>query len=393
MPGSLPSALLADNEPSLRTAAFRAWMFEKALPFWAQRGVDATPGLGFCEHLRLDGEVAAVPYKRLRVQARQIYVFSHASLLGWHGGLAVARAGYDFIHRYGKLPGGTWARKLGHDGAVLESAADLYDLAFVLFALAWYARASASQEALELADKTLEWIVAQMRHPQGGFYNTLPVEGGPRQQNPHMHLLEAVLALYETSPQTRYLQLARELITLFRRHFFDPATGTLGEFFDEDLTRCAGDPGDHIEPGHHYEWVWLLSEYGKLSGQHLTAEKRALYRFAEAHGVNRKTGAILDAVRRDGSVLSTSTRLWPQTEAIKAHLVMSNERAEAPLRLQQCLENLLGRHFADCPPGTWREHFDAAGNSIVDKIPSSSFYHVFMAFGELSRSPRYDPIE
>jgi mannose/cellobiose epimerase-like protein (N-acyl-D-glucosamine 2-epimerase family) len=386
MPGLRPDYRPREDDLSLWSEAFRVWTFEKALPFWAVRGVDATPGRGFCEHLLLDGAAADVPYKRLRVQARQIYVFSHASLLGWSGGLAVAKVGYDFIVRHGRLSNGAWARRLGCDGAVLDTAADLYDLAFILFALAWYARASASQEALDLATDTLEWVLAEMRHPSGGFYNVLPHEPAPRQQNPHMHLLEAVLALYETSPQPLFLDVAHELVQLFHRHFFDPATGTLGEFFDANLTPCAGDAGDHVEPGHHYEWVWLLSEYEKISGVSLLPQKRALYHFAENHGVDRTTGAILDVVGRDGRVLSASRRLWPQTEAIKAHLTMLTESQNAPLRLQQCLENILVRHFNDCPAGTWREHFDLSGQPLVDKIPSSSFYHVFMAFGELSRS-------
>jgi mannose-6-phosphate isomerase len=277
-------------------------------------------------------------------------------------------------------------RKLSRNGSVLDSSADLYDLAFVLFALAWYARASGSEEALSFADRTLDWMTTEMRHPRGGFHNTLPIEGGARQQNPHMHLLEAVLALYETSPEKRYLQVARELVAVFRERFFDAGTGTLGELFNEELTACAGEAGDRVEPGHHYEWVWLLNEYSKASRENTVPERQALYRFAEAYGVDPSTGAVLDAVRRNGRVLSSSRRLWPQTEGIKAHLTMLNESQDAPLRLKQCLANVLDQHFTDCPPGTWREHFDPQGRNLVDKIPSSSFYHVFMAFAELVRT-------
>jgi mannose/cellobiose epimerase-like protein (N-acyl-D-glucosamine 2-epimerase family) len=386
MSGSQPSPFPADDELSVWAQSFRSWAFGQALPFWARVGVDVIPGSGFCEHLRLDGVAADVPYKRVRVQARQIYVFSHAFLLGWRRGLAIATSGYDFIRSHALLPTGAWVRKLSRDGGVLDSSADLYDLAFVLFALAWYARASGSEEALSLANRTLDWITTEMRHPQGGFHNALPIEGGARQQNPHMHLLEAVLALYETSPEKQYLQVARDLIALFRERFFDAGTGTLGELFNEDLSACAGEAGDRVEPGHHYEWVWLLNEYSKASRENTVSERRALYRFAEAYGVDTTTGAVLDAVRRDGRVLSTARRLWPQTEGIKAQLTMLNQSQDAPLRLKQCLANVLGQHFMDCPPGTWREHFDRHGRNLVDKIPSSSFYHVFMAFAELLRT-------
>ncbi len=61
--------------------AVRHWMFEEALPFWAEHGVDRAFG-GYVEQLSLDGSDAAVDFKRTRVICRQIYVFSHAALLG-----------------------------------------------------------------------------------------------------------------------------------------------------------------------------------------------------------------------------------------------------------------------------------------------------------------------
>src|ERR1700759_5420609 len=85
-----------------------SWMFDRALPFWSVNGVDSADGapLGFCAHLDLDGSPATVAYKRVRVQARQVYVFSHAALLGWSEGLSVARRGFDFMQGHGALPSG-----------------------------------------------------------------------------------------------------------------------------------------------------------------------------------------------------------------------------------------------------------------------------------------------
>ena len=77
-------------------ARARAWTFEQALPFWATTGRDA-PGLGFVERLDRDGRVEPLDFKRFRVQARQVYVFSHAEVMGWSGGLEAAQAGYRFM--------------------------------------------------------------------------------------------------------------------------------------------------------------------------------------------------------------------------------------------------------------------------------------------------------
>jgi mannose/cellobiose epimerase-like protein (N-acyl-D-glucosamine 2-epimerase family) len=340
--------------------------------------------LGFREHLTLDGAPAEISYKRLRVQARQIYVFSHAALLGWPGGVDVARRGYEFIIREALNKNGAWARTLGRNGGVIEDIADLYDLAFVLFAFAWFARASGESESLEYARRTLAWIEDTMAHPAGGYHNTWPIEPGPRLQNPHMHLLEAMLALYQTTRDPQYIIVAKRLVLLFRERLLESSTGTLGEFFTTDLRAAPGEAGDHVEPGHHYEWVWLLDQFSSATGDDTASERNQLYQFAEAHGVDHATGTVYDVVGRDGRVRRASSRLWPQTEAIKAHIaMMRGGHFAAGRRLEAGVRNLLARHFTNCARGAWREQFDHQGLPSADKIPSSSLYHIVMAFGEL----------
>ncbi len=370
-------------------ARFESWMFEHALPFWSTHGRDPD-GYGFVEHLTPTAVPAPVAYKRVRVQARQIYVFSHAALLGFDGGAAAAADGYAFLTEHACLGGGRWASRLGRQGGVLDPAADLYDLAFVLFALAWYARLTGSQAAIDRAHATLDWIHRHMRGPKGGFLNALPAAGW-RQQNPHMHLLEAVLALYETTRDATFLATAAELVALFGTAFFDAASGTLGEFFRDDWSRADGDAGSHVEPGHHYEWVWLLDRYERLTGGTAGGAPGRLYDFANAHGVRPGTGLVVDVVDRAGSIRDGSFRLWPQTEAIKAHLVMAERACTAPAdpvfgrRMVTCIDNFLTVFVQADRPSVWMDHFSAEGLPKSERIPSSSFYHIFMAFGELAR--------
>ena len=65
-----------------------------------------------------------------------------------------------------------------------------------------------------------------------------------------MHLLEAVLALFETTGDKALLASADALVELFRRRFFDSASGSLGEFFTT-WQWAPGPAGTHVEPGHH----------------------------------------------------------------------------------------------------------------------------------------------
>jgi mannose-6-phosphate isomerase len=379
---ALQSFELAADMPAAQTA-LRAWMLEHALPFWAGWGHDG-PGRGFHEYLSLDGAAGGAPYKRMRVQARQIYVFSHAALLGWQDGERLARDAYGFITRCGEHASGGWIRRLTPAGdGVLDPAIDLYDQAFVLFALAWYARLTQDDEPLARARRTIEWIRTHMSLAPAGFRGVLPTEPGPRQQNPHMHLLEAAIALYETSREPTFLYLAREMVELFRSRLFDQPSGALGEYFDADWTIARGDAGSYLEPGHHYEWVWLLDRFEHLAGEANAQAIDALYRTALFRGTDPETGLVWDAISRNGGIARWSVRLWPQTEALRAHVVMMRRGADSAKLIAKTMRNLGRRFFAGCPLGAWIDRFDGSGAPDVETIPASSLYHVFSAFAEL----------
>ena len=299
-------------------------MFESALPLWGDAGLDRKRG-GFLEELGLDGRPTAAPFKRTRVTARQIYAFSHASLLGWGPGDALAAAGYAYlVEKAWQGPDCGWARRLTPDGAVLDATPDLYDHAFVLFALAWRYRASGDRDALRRAHDTLDFIERHLRRPGAdGFLHALPPHG-PRLQNPHMHLVEACLSAFEATGDQRFLDRATDVVRLFRERFFDGRT--LAEYFTDDWQRVAGDQGRIVEPGHQFEWAWILANYSRLAEVALVDEISALVAFSERYGVDPATGATFNQVRDDGAPLDRGSRTWPNTERIKGHLAIVRAR-------------------------------------------------------------------
>src|SRR3546814_19321730 len=96
-----------------------------------------------------------------------------------------------------------------------------------------------------------------------------------------MHLFEALLALHEATGDAGWLEKALRIRDLLRDRFTSPRDGGLGEYFTPDWRPDPGDAGRVREPGHHFEWVWLLHRHGSLSGAPGTG-KLALptYRFA-----------------------------------------------------------------------------------------------------------------
>jgi N-acylglucosamine 2-epimerase/mannose-6-phosphate isomerase len=368
----------------------RDWTFTAALPFWADCGVDRRFG-GFVEELGFDGKDAGSE-KRTRVTARQMYVFSHAHLLGWSDGFSLIERGGEFLIErtwLGKDKG--FARTLTRESAVADPTPDLYDHAFTLFAFAWAYRATHNGLYLEWAHTTLDFIETNLGHPGGeGFESQRPPQGW-RRQNPHMHLLEALLAAYEASGERRFSEQARSLAALFSLRFYDAEAGVLREFFTEEWSRAPGEPGAVVEPGHHFEWTWLLGRCERLLGLKFPREMQALSAFAERHGINRETGAVRMAVRDDGTVLDDVSRTWPNTERLKAALALFERDGTDPVPvINQTGRLLFERHFSSAPgialpAGAWIDAFDGKGRALSRTIPASTLYHVFLAFNEVMR--------
>ncbi|WEK57845.1 MAG: AGE family epimerase/isomerase [Candidatus Brevundimonas phytovorans] len=357
----------------------RDWLFGQALPLWADAGIDAEGR--FFEKLDYDGRPITGRPRRTRVQARQVYVFTEAASLGWTEGEAVARRALDVLIRDYRRDDGLWVRSVDDAGAVIDSTPDLYDLAFVLFALAAAHRVLKDDRARPLALSTLAAIEAQMGDPvHGGWQEALPPVL-PRRQNPHMHMLEALLAWQAIAPDPAFESAARRVLALFDRRFFDREHLMLGEFYDRDWTVRPGSEGQCIEPGHHMEWVWLLGEAARLGLPNLSSPARALYTSALTCGL-RPDGLAVREISRIGQVRDGGVRLWAQTELLRT----LKTRGE-PVRADHVTQRLFETHLATATPGLWIDNFDAEGVAEDSDVPASSLYHLMTAFSALLTDP------
>jgi mannose/cellobiose epimerase-like protein (N-acyl-D-glucosamine 2-epimerase family) len=374
--------------PATLPSDARQWLVDTALPFWGTIGVDHEQG-GFVERLQWDGAPDLAADKRVRVQARQIYVFSHASLLGlMPAGAVVAGQGYDFLMRHA-CPDGVakgFVRSLSREGSVRDATRDTYDHAFILFAFSWYYRATRNDDVRAAIMATGDAIWRLLRHPGGHGFVVDTKVGDALHQNPHMHLFEAVLAAHEATGEPVFLDRAHELFALFRDRMFDPELGVLREYYDGDWRPAPGDAGRIVEPGHHCEWVWLLKRYADRIGEPLCPEASRLQDFADRHG--RPDGNLLcDELWIDGSVKKAHTRSWPQTEALKARIALAEIDGTMPAPTAEAIAGALFDDFLGKPlPGAWIDWIDADGRPLVDAIPASTLYHVFLGLSEYLRS-------
>jgi mannose/cellobiose epimerase-like protein (N-acyl-D-glucosamine 2-epimerase family) len=370
--------------PAFAAAAgqLRTWAIDKALPLWATAGVDRSSGR-FREALTLDGAPVLDVPTRLIVQARQVFSYALAAKQEWHPEAhALAEHGYRAMVRDYYRPDGRpgWVYSVHRDGAIADGRRDLYSHAFAMLASSAYVRMTRSSEALAVVDETLAFIDTEMRAPaSGGYVEELPQSGLLRRQNPHMHLLEAMLSLWANTGQARYLARAGELYGLFSSRFFLSEAGVLGEYFEADLAPAGGPSGAIVEPGHHCEWIWLLRWFQGVTGREVQPYVDALYDHAARFGYDAH-GLLVDEITANGAPRLASHRTWPMTEALKANVVESVAgRSGASDKAAVIAGLLLDKFFTSAPAGGWMDRLDANARPAAETMPASTLYHVLGA--------------
>jgi len=136
------------------------------------------------------------------------------------------------------------------------------------------------------------------------------------------------------------------------------------------------------EPGHHYEWVWLLRHFARASGQEVGLYCTALYDHADHYGWDAE-GFVVDEVEVSGAVLKSSRRSWPHTEALKANIVEGEiGRRGCDAKTARCIKQLMNVFVGRPVAGGWIDHVDGTGAPMVTMMPASTLYHLFVAVAE-----------
>tara|TARA_R110002051_G_scaffold16182_6_gene48963 strand:- start:753 stop:2966 length:2214 start_codon:yes stop_codon:yes gene_type:complete len=362
---------------------FADWMRLRALPMWSTLGQAETGQ--FAETLTLDGRAGHEPH-RARVQTRQIFVYARAGLMGWQGPWhRVVTDGLTRLTDRFLRDDGLSRSLVSNCGAPLDETARLYDQAFVLLALATAHSAGVDGTTAEAAAVRLRETLLAEALPNGGFK-----EAGdhPYQANAHMHLLEACLAWEEAGGDESWAALADRLVTLAFTAFIDPEGGFLREFFRADWTPAEGEDGTLVEPGHQFEWAWLLTRYGRSRGDdRCLAAATGLYA-AGRRGVADHPAIVIDALNANGSVRSRQARLWPQTEWLKAALILAEAAPpeDRAALLNDAATALRALWLYLTPDGLWHDKHLPGGEFVAEPAPASSLYHIMAGFQQLAAS-------
>ncbi len=365
-------------------------LFYRWVPKWHAAFSDSNGG--FYERLGKGFKPILTGQRRLVSQCRQLSIYSDYVARGQRGidKKALTHAFDYIVSRYFDETTGLWHFSLNDGGQVQDDTCDLYAISFVIFSFSHYYKATGDERAKDYAMRTLQLIDGSFRSgARDGLVEAVtssgPKAGLTRRQNPHMHLLEACLFAYDTWKDSAYLDMATEMTDLFTHHFYDAKRTALVEFFEDDLKTPHAQKGAVLEPGHYFEWVWLLKKYEAAKGESQAFQTAclSLLNFANRHGWDSTYGGIYDGVDDAGHIITDTKRIWPFCEALKANALMLEHvdgRQDLKDRVAQMVDVFHEKYMQE--RGFWTEWLNRDLSPAADYMPGTTPYHVYFGITE-----------
>ena len=385
------------------------------LSFWLNNMQDQEQG-GFYGQMTGEGELVKTADKGAILNARILWTFSSAyRVLGNLGNqdssygrelMEAATRAKEYIldHFIDREHGGVyWS--LDYKGEPKDTKKQFYAIAFMIYGLSEYARATGDREALDYAIELYECIEEHsLDRLYNGYIEACTREWGeiedmrlseldanyPKTQNTHLHIIEAytnlfrclkemqaaescsyvpaigaVLPIGVTVPQetiNRVEKSLRNLIDIFTDLILNPQTHHLDLFFDMDWVRRAG----HLESyGHDIECSWLMHEAALVLGDDKVLHKveDIVYQVAKASekGLNAD-GSMIHEANLDTGHIDPDRHWWVQAENVVGWVnIYQYFGDEAALqRALRCWE-YIKQHLIDREGGEWWWSCDQEG--------------------------------
>jgi mannose-6-phosphate isomerase len=198
-----------------------------------------------------------------------------------------------------------------------------------------------------------------------------------------------MMAWMEKDDAPCWSNVAREIVALCLGKFIDSRDGLVREYFAGDWRQASGLDGRIIEPGHQFEWSWLLKKWSVLRGdENASAVASSLFHRGN-RGVIPALGVVSGTALDDWTIVEDGARLWPQTERLRAvwAFAKSSEPNSAAgpgfsSEIQQAA-TVVWRYLDTPVKGLWHERMMSSGSFAGEVSAASSLYHLTGMIAEL----------
>ena len=393
--------------PDFRSEAFLRAHIADTMAFYHPRAID--PKGGFFHYFRDDGSVYDASHRHLVSSTR--FVFNYAMAAREFGNaeyLDVARHGLRYlreVHRDASTGGYAWTIR---DGVAEDRTNHCYGVAFVFLAYSTALKAGID-EVVPWIDETWNLLESRFWDADAGLYRDEADAqwnfSDYRGQNANMHMCEAMLAAYEATSQSRFLDRALALADHMTRRQAAKAGGLVWEHYDRewnvDWDYHRDDP-KHLfrpwgyQPGHQTEWAKLLVILdGHLRERDTPVDglldtARHLFDVAVQRAWDTQFGGLCYGfgLAPEFAVCDDDKYFWVQAESLAAAARLAGASGDAQYwEWYGKLWAYSWRHFVDHEYGAWYRILDRRNNKYGnEKSPAGKTdYHTMGACYDVLR--------
>ena len=383
----------------LWSRSFLQDQIEKIVNFYYPECIDEKLG-GYINQFRDDGSIFDDQTKHLVGTCRFVYIFSIAAILTEKSEYKeAARHGVQFLLNHHRQPKGGYAWIL--EGLKINDATNhCYGHAFVLLAFATSLKAGI-QESAEPLVETFNLMERRFWRQDDRLYvdeisSDWSIVDPYRGQNANMHTCEAMIAAFEATGETNYLDRATALAIRVCVDMTQQSDGMIWEHYDKkwdpDWRYNLDDPKNLFRPfgylvGHWMEWAKLLLILEEINPQEwMLPHAKRLFNAAIEQGWDHNSGGMNYAVSPNGEIIDTDRYYWVLSETVAAAGLLANRTGDSTYTdwysksWTWSLENLVDQQY-----GGWYRVLDNKNQRYNDlKSPASKTdYHPVAACWEV----------
>jgi mannobiose 2-epimerase len=304
---------------------------DEILSYWATYTVDNEHG-GFYGKVDNENEADRKAAKGVVLNSRILWAFSAAYNHTKRNELLIlAKRAYDYLEKYffdREFGGVYWS--VDYEGKMLNGRKQIYGLAFCLYGLSEYFKATENPDVLKHAIDLFELIEQHsFDENRKGYFEAFDRNWKPlddlrlsekdanekKTMNTHLHIIEAYANLYEIWKNDFLKTQIESLIEVFSKYLINDKTGNLILFFDEQWNPKS----NIISYGHNIEAAWLLLQCAeKIKQQHCIQEmtKASIRITEEASKGLDVDGGLWYEYDISSDHLIREKHSWPQAEAM-----------------------------------------------------------------------------
>lgn len=304
------------------------------LQYWQEYAIDSTYG-GFSGKINNENQIFPQAQKGAVLNARILWTFSAAaSFLKDEAYKKTAERAFNYFKNFflDKKNGGVyWI--IDHEGKPLDTRKQIYALAFAVYGLSEYSKASGNVEAKKLAIDMYHDIVSYSYDQiNGGYIEALTEDweaiddlrlsdkdaNERKSMNTHLHIVEGFANLYSVWPDEDLKFRITEILKIFCDHIIDERC-SLNLFFDDQWNVKS----HKVSFGHNIEAAWLLLEVA-----HIIQDQQWVQLMEKISVSVART--VMPAIDSDGGVwneydikshqVTREKDWWPQAEAMVGFL-------------------------------------------------------------------------